>query len=114
MMKFDGLSDHEQWMLEITRKLTHLRSRNISLLYGDLFPLVVTDNIYAFARVFMGKAAIMVFNKASEMQTVEIELPDCLNQTGLEAQFGSDFSIVGNNLKISLAGNSFEIFTTKE
>jgi len=113
MMQFKGLSVHEQWMLNITKKLTHLRSQHLPLLYGDYIPLAVSDRIFAYMRVYMGQAAIVIFNKDPEMQTVEIELPDWMNEASLGAHFGSDFNKAGNQLQLSLSGNSFDILTNQ-
>ncbi len=111
MMQFEGLTNHEQRTLDITKKLTHLRSEHLPLLYGDLVPLVVSDRRYAYMRVYMGEAAIVVFNKDTESQTVEIELPAWLREARLKGHFGSEFKKNGNLLKVPLTGNSFEILT---
>ncbi|MBE0646888.1 MAG: alpha-amylase [Bacteroidales bacterium] len=113
MMQFEALTSHEQWTLGITKKLTHLRSHNLPLLYGDYMPLVVSDRIFAYMRVFMGQVAIVVFNKDPEMQVVEINLPNWMNAAGLSAHFGSESTINGHILQLSLSGNSFEILTNQ-
>ncbi len=114
MMQFEGLSAHEQWMLSVTKKLTHLRSQHLPLIYGDYIALVVADRIFGYMRVYMGQVAIVVFNKDPEMQLVEIELPNWMDKTVLSAHFGSEFNKDKNLIKISIPGNSFEIFTNPQ
>jgi glycosidase len=111
MMQFEGLSVHEQWMLDVTSKLTHLRARQLPLLYGDFTPLVVTDEIFSYMRVYLGKVVIVVFNKSQEGYPVVVDMPDWLDDTTWHVNFGSEFIQDGNQLTISVSGNSFEILT---
>ncbi|MFH1936265.1 MAG: alpha-amylase family glycosyl hydrolase, partial [Bacteroidota bacterium] len=106
MMQFEGLSGHEQWMLEITKKLAHLRSQHLALLYGDFIPLHVTDKSYAYMRIFLGQAVIVVFNKADSEQQVTFAIPDRFGQGQFIPRFGSSCSLHDLTLSLILPANS--------
>ncbi|MFH1161592.1 MAG: alpha-amylase family glycosyl hydrolase [bacterium] len=113
MMKFDGLTVQEQQMLDITRKLTHLRSQNLSLLYGDFLPLKISDKIYVYLRTYLDQAVLVAFNKHSSSKTVELTLPPQFGKAQFVPQFGSSILIKGRSASLSLPANSFEILTKK-
>jgi len=113
MMKFDGLSAHEQQTLETITKLVNIRRDNLAMVYGSFQTLVVTDNIYAYLRKYFGNAAVIVFNKSSLEQTVEIQLPDYLSDSALYPNFNSPYSYQSGNLKVTLKPYGFEILTSK-
>jgi len=109
MMKFDDLSTHEQTMLGITRKLAHMRSSNLALIYGDFIPLNVTDKTYAYLRTYFDQAVIVVFNKTDRKMDVEFTIPDHLDKRQFIHQFGSSYTINDLTISLSLPANSFEI-----
>lgn len=114
MMQFEGLSDHEQWMLDITKKLTHLRRQHLALLYGDFIPLHVTDKSYAYMRLYLDQAVIVVFNKADSEQKVELPIPSRFGQEEFIPRFGSSCSLNDLTLSLILPANSFEILTNQK
>jgi glycosidase len=70
-MQFDNLAEKEQDVLNNVKKLTQLRKENLTLIYGDYLPLAVTKNVFAFARIYMGKMTIVAINKSLENQKVK-------------------------------------------
>ncbi len=72
MMQFDGYNKYEQDYRNQVRDLIHLRRSSMPLMYGDYLPLIVSDDILAFKRVYMGEEVLVVINKSNEA----VELPD--------------------------------------
>ena len=73
MMRFDGLTNHEQWLRGQVEKLIHQRRTSMPLLYGDYKQLEVTDDVLVFSRTYMGKEVIVGINKGPKYVVVEIE-----------------------------------------
>ncbi len=71
MMQFDGYTEQEQDFLEQVRRFVHIRRNSLPLMYGDYFPVMVTDNILAFERIYMGEKALVVINKGMEDILIE-------------------------------------------
>ena len=111
MMRFDDLTKREFKERNISTKLIHLRRNNLSLIYGDFDVLDCSDKTFAYARTFFNKIAIIVFNKNTAPETLEIEIPQRFSNIKLKANFGSNWKINKNILRINLNGNSFEILT---
>ncbi len=72
MMQFDGYNKYEQDYRNQVRDLIHLRRNSLPLMYGDYLPLIVSDDILAFKRVYMGQEVMVVINKSNEA----VALPD--------------------------------------
>ncbi len=72
MMQFDGYNKYEQDYRNQVRDLIHLRRNSLPLMYGDYLPLIVSDDILAFKRVYMGEEVLVVINKSNDT----VELPD--------------------------------------
>ncbi len=66
MMRFAGLTNHEQWMRGQVMKLIHQRRTSMPLLYGDYKQLYVDDNVLVFSRTYLGKAFIIGINKGAD------------------------------------------------
>lgn len=66
MMVFDGYSSHQVRLRERVKRLTSLRNTNLALLYGDLFPLHVGQDVLAYVRVYMGKIVAVCLNKGND------------------------------------------------
>ena len=113
MMKFDGLTDDEKSTLETTKKLVHLRRDNMALNYGDFSPLLVNQDIFAYSRCYFNNRVIVVFNKSNVEKDVQLVLPSYIASPEYSVSFGSRYSYQGNNLTLTLSGNSFEILVAK-
>ena len=73
MMRFDGLSDNEQWMRTQVEKLFHQRRTSMPLLYGDYKQLHVDDDVLVFSRSYMGKEVIIGINKGPKYVVVQLD-----------------------------------------
>ncbi|MBR6346528.1 MAG: hypothetical protein IKR69_03990 [Bacteroidales bacterium] len=71
MMRFSGLSANEQWMLEETGKLIHLRRSSMPLLFGDYKRLYADEHALVFERSYMGEKILVGINDG--------EAPACID-----------------------------------
>ncbi|MDP1621701.1 MAG: alpha-amylase family glycosyl hydrolase [Bacteroidales bacterium] len=111
MMKFDSLNQHEQHLKEITSKLAHLRTANLSLVYGDFSTLKVNDKTFVYLRSYFDKAVIVIFNKDRSARKIEFEIPDRFSESVFMAQSGNKFVKDKGKVSLDLQGNSFEILS---
>ncbi len=111
MMRFENLGEKEQWVKETTKILNGLRRSNMEFLYGDFRTLHVETDTYAFARSYFDKIALVAFNKSNEVKEIVLEIPERFAGTGFTANFQSDFTLTGTQLKLTLNPNSVEVLT---
>ncbi len=109
MMRFENLKKEEIAVKETAKKLIKLRKENLPLIFGDYETLKVSENIYAFARTYFDKIAVVVFNKNSSVKNIIFNIPERFSNDELKSNFGSKFNLENNELKITLEGNSFEV-----
>jgi glycosidase len=74
-MQFDNLSEKETDVLNNVKKLSQIRKENLALIYGDYIPIVANENVFAFARVYMGKCVVVALNKSKENQSIKFTNP---------------------------------------
>lgn len=98
-MKFNGFSDSEKKVKQVLSTLTHLRSNSMSLLYGDIQFLTVSNKELIYIRRYFDDFTIVIFNKANQPKKIEISDPLFIDKE-LTTVFGS--VIVQNNDKLSL------------
>lgn len=113
MMRFDGYNEEEQAQLDVTRRLIGLRRKTMPLLYGDMVTLALTDNLWVYMRVYMGEWSVIALNTGGEEQSIECELPACINlEQPLKAHFGNEFDLLSDGkLSLKVAPYEFEILT---
>lgn len=113
MMRFDGYSPREQAQRELTRALVGLRRTSMPLLYGDMTTLALTDEVWIFARAYMGEFVIVALNTGDRPQSAECILPACFDENRkLKANFGAAFGFrPDGRLCIELPAAGFEILT---
>lgn len=111
MMRFEGWSEREADTKSVAEKLTSLRSRRLSLIYGDTRELLVEDQTYAFGRFYFGEATVAVFNKSGEEKTLQIILPDRFADLNFKTNFKGKMAQEKNKISLTLPPLSFEILT---
>ncbi len=113
MMRFDGYTPCEQAQRELTRALIGLRRGSMPLLYGDMTTLALTDDVWVFARVYMGRWAVVALNCSDRPQQVECILPTgSAENPKFKVNFGAGFGFLPDGrLRIDLAPAGFEILT---
>ncbi len=109
MMKFDGLNNRESKLWNIVSSLTHMRSNNPVLIYGDFINILSTKDSWIYARKYFDNEAIVVINNSSKAKTIEVELPKILKSTTYNATFKNRFTIKENRISITLPAFSAEI-----
>ncbi|MCM1151606.1 MAG: alpha-amylase family glycosyl hydrolase [Alistipes sp.] len=116
MMRFDGYTPEEQAQRELTRKLIGLRRCSMPLLYGDMTTLALTDEVWVFARVYLGEPVVVALNFGDRPQRVECILPaGSAENPKFNANFGAGFGFAPEGrLFVELAPCGFEILTKTE
>ncbi len=113
LMKFNGLNSDEKSTIDFTKKIVNIRKNNLALIYGDFMPLLVEQDVYAFARGYFTNRVVVVFNKGNQAKEVNITIPNDYKGKGFTASFGSTFTLTGNKLSLKMVENSFEILISK-
>ena len=111
MMRFDNLSKLEQQTKDVSSKLCHLRKNSMPLIYGDFRFVLEQDNCMAYIRTYFDEFAVIIFNKNSNKQKVNFELPRRFKNSSSKAEFNHKYDITGTNLQVELDSNEFEIIT---
>jgi glycosidase len=112
MMEFEGYNELELQTLETTKKLANLRRTNMALNYGTFEPFMVTEHVYAYARVYMGNVVVVVFNNSNNSKQITALLPERLVDKEFVSNFGSEYLFTNGVLEMSLPAYSFEVFTS--
>jgi len=112
MMRFDSLTQAEQQTLKTVTQLVNLRRSNLALIYGHFHTLLANDKLYVYLRKYFDNAVIVVFNKSTTEQKVNIQIPDYLNDMKFYPQFGSKLSVSDKIVKLQLKPNCFEVLTS--
>lgn len=110
-MRFENLSPEENQVRENVKKLTRIRANNLAFVYGDFRSLLADQAHYVYARSYFNHHGLVCFNKSNQISVVEIPLPAHLSGLKFKSQFGSEFSIINNVLRISLQPYAFEVLT---
>ena len=116
MMRFGGYTPDEQTVRRLTGALTHLRRTSMPLLYGDMTTLALTDDVWLFARVYMGEWVFVALNFGDRPQRVASALPALFaGNTKFKANFGAGFGLTpAGELVVELPAHGFEILTKTE
>ena len=109
MMRFEGLNNRETKLWNQVATLTHLRSENPVLIYGDFINLKAETDSWAYARKYFDKEAIVLINNSKAEKKLEITLPASLKNTKLKATFGNKFKLSDGKLQITIPAYSAEV-----
>jgi glycosidase len=109
MMKFGGWNKRESKLWSNVAKLTHLRSDNPMLVYGDFISLQTTKDSWVYARKYFDKHAIVFINNSAASKSFEIELPKMLNLEGLKSIFNNNFVVSNQKVSLKLAPYSIDV-----
>ena len=109
MMRFEGLNNRETKLWNQVATLTHLRSENPVLIYGDFINLKAETDSWAYARKYFDKEAIVLINNSKAEKNLEITLPASLKNTNLKATFGNKFKLSDGKLQITIPAYSAEV-----
>ena len=109
MMRFEGLNNRETKLWNQVATLTHLRSENPVLIYGDFINLKAETDSWAYARKYFDKEAIVLINNSKAEKKLEITLPASLKNKNLKATFKNKFKISDGKLQLTLPAFSAEV-----
>jgi len=109
MMKFEGLNAREIKLKKNVSILTHLRSDNPVLIYGDFINVQTKKDSWVYARKYFDKEAIIFINNSAKPKIFEVELPEILSGEDLKSTFNNSFSIKNNKIKIELPAYSSDV-----
>ena len=109
MMRFEGLNNRETKLWNQVATLTHLRSENPVLIYGDFINLKAETDSWAYARKYFDKEAIVLINNSKAEKKLEITLPASLKNKNLKATFKNKFKISDGKLQLTLPAYSAEV-----
>jgi len=100
MMIFEGLDENQANLKEYVSNLCKLRTNNLALIYGDLQFLHESENLLVFTRKFFDEEVVVMFNKSTEVQQINIKKPSFLNGgiylnafSNDQFQFGNEFNL---------------------
>jgi len=109
MMKFDGLNKRETKLWNNIARLTHLRSDNPVLIYGDFISLQTSKDSWVYARKYFDKLAVVLINNSANSKLFEVELPKMLSLEGLKSTFSNNFVVSNQKLSLKLAPYSVDV-----
>ena len=111
MMKFeDSLDKYQKELLETTRKVVNIRKNSTALKYGDLIPVLVEHDVFAYLRTDFNEKYLVVLNKSSEVKEVSIKIPNYINcNEGKDLVNNKIFKLSNNGFDIKLDRKGFAI-----
>ncbi len=111
MMKFeDQLDGYQKSLLDKNRKIINIRKNSTALKYGDLLPVLVQKDQFAYIRSDFNERILVVLNKSLNNSTVEINIPDeYLEKSGVDLIDGTHYTINKNTMKLELPGKGYKI-----
>ena len=72
-MKFDELTEDEEYVRSKIERLIKLRRSRMSLMYGSFELLQLSEDIYAYKRKYLDEQTIIIFNNSGVKNFVELE-----------------------------------------
>ena len=113
MMRFENLKKEEKKVKDIATKLIKIRKNNLEFIFGDFETLLVSDNVYSYARAYFTDISVVIFNNSNIENTIIIKIPERFEEIKFKANFNSEFTLNGTDLNVKLSANSFEILCSK-
>lgn len=115
MMRFDDdLTEWEKETLVDAGKIIQLRSKHSALRYGDFLTILADQNIYAYIRSDMNERILIVLNKSSETEEVELKFPGFYEIGKAENLLsGESYNIKDDQLVLNLKERSFIVLKLK-
>ncbi len=111
MMKFESSLDNYQLeLLETTRKIVNIRKKSTALKYGDLIPVLVENDVFAFLRTDFNEKYLVVLNKSLESKEVNVKIPNYDKiREGIDLINNASYELKNNSINIKLIGKGFAI-----
>jgi cyclomaltodextrinase / maltogenic alpha-amylase / neopullulanase len=112
MMRFEGdWNDNEKETKRTTEKITTLRAKRLSMMYGDTEILKTANDQFVILRDYFGEVTVSVFNKSRQAGDVVFDMPTRLSKAVLKTNFNGKVSQNGQKITVSLPAASFDMLT---
>lgn len=113
MMRFEGYNQKEAQQKALTQKLISLRRSSMPLLYGDMKTLYEDDDVWVFARCYMGECWVVALNVSQNEKKIECSLGQELSKNlKLKSNFGQNLTLdAQGTLKIELQPLAFDVWS---
>ena len=113
MMRFEGYNELESQQKALTQRLISLRRNSLPLIYGDMKTLYADDDVWVFARCYMGDCCVVALNVSPQKQVIECNLGQELRKhLQLKSNFEQNLLIDGQGmLKIELQPLAFDVWS---
>ncbi|MFP4024022.1 MAG: alpha-amylase family glycosyl hydrolase [Thiohalospira sp.] len=109
-MKFENLNRFENFVLENTKKIIHLRRNNLSLIYGDIILIHADDETMVYGRKYFDEIMLIAINKSNKESKINIELPENLVAEKWSTNFGNTIKQMSEKeISLILKPYAFEI-----
>lgn len=108
-MRFGNYNEQENRVLKDFKNLSIFRQSSLTLMYGDLIPLISDKDVMAFMRVYMGKVVIVAINKSNEKKRVEFDLPISIERNTFHARHGIFDLSVGKTMSIEIEPRNYAL-----
>ena len=112
-MRFDLENPEEIEVKGTASRLAKLRTSNLEFIFGDFEWLNVSETTLAYARTYFGDISIVVFNKSSVANTVQLELPQRFLNTALVDDTQDEIQNNNGFISLDLEPYSFQIIQSK-
>ena len=112
MMRFGSkLNKYEKETLGDVRGIVKLRNEYPALRYGDYYCIAANENIFAYIRSYMNQRILVVINKNTAEQNVELELPQIYGAKSLHDLSSKNvIQLTASNADLSMSGISWKMF----
>lgn len=113
-----GRTPDEEAVFSHVRKLTHLRAELEPLRHGSLKSLLVSDQVYAYARVTDHSSAVIVLNNGPRSERMELDIRPAQIPDGVVLEdrlgIGSNSRIFSGKMIVQMPARSASIYVARK
>ncbi|MFN5387385.1 MAG: alpha-amylase family glycosyl hydrolase [Bacteroidota bacterium] len=114
MMRFSELNSSESRVLKTTAMLSNMRKNSPALLFGETVMLRATNaQALSYARQYFDEIVLVVFNKKSSFDTIQVSLPEAWAAYKAESLVGGRCAVEGGKLVAGVSAAGFDIIKLK-
>ena len=115
MMRFgDDLSLYEKELLGKVSTLVKLRNEHSALRRGDFEVLKADENIFAYLRSDFSERILIVINKNTKPQEVELKIPEVYSvDSARSLKSGNTIQVNNNTINVNVEDTGWEMITLK-
>lgn len=111
-MRFDDqLNEYEKIMLLKTSSIVKMRNKFSALRYGDFQTVLANDKVYAYLRCDANQKLLIILNKDSQNQSVNIQLPSFYGTKSLtDVNSNENLKVKKNEIEVEVSGTGWRVF----